>query len=286
MSGGLLSAERIGFSYNHTKIFWDISFSVNKGQVFCLLGPNGCGKTTLLDCLLGVQQLQTGRILISGEPISGFPIGRLARFISYVPQNHERTFPYTVLEIVMMGRAAYTGLFSAPKTADGRIAESALEIVGIAHLKKRPYTRLSGGEGQLVMIARALAQNTPLVLMDEPTAHLDFKNELMVLETMARLVRERGISIIMATHFPNHAFFFENNAVSTMIAMLKDTRFIETGAPEKVLRPERLKTLYGVEAGIISYHNGADRPGKQVIPIRTIEEGAQPGNPSLSKGLQ
>ncbi len=170
----------------------------------------------------------------------------------------------------MMGRAAYTGLFSSPKRADRRIAESAIDTVGIAHLKTRPYTRLSGGEGQLVMIARALAQNAPLVIMDEPTAHLDFKNELIVLETIARLVREKGISVVMATHFPNHAFFFENNVIPTVVAMLKDAGFIETGPPESVLQEDKIKALYSIQAGIITYNNGTGKPGKQVIPIRTI----------------
>lgn len=266
----LLSVEQVGFSYGQQQILSDISFSVDKGEAFCLLGPNGCGKTTLLDCIFGFQKLKSGHIIISGESISETAPGNLARSISYVPQSHERTFPYTVLEIVMMGRAAYTGLFSAPKRADRRIAESAIDTVGISHLKTRPYTRLSGGEGQLVMIARALAQNTPLVIMDEPTAHLDFKNELIVLETIARLVREKGISVIVATHFPNHCFFFENNAIPTMVAMLKDTRFIETGPPENVLQEDKIKALYGIQADIITYSNGNDRPGKQVIPIRTI----------------
>ncbi|MDX9786108.1 MAG: ABC transporter ATP-binding protein [Desulfobacterales bacterium] len=270
----LLSVEHVGFSYDRQQILQDISFNVEKGEVFCLLGPNGCGKTTLIDCILGVQRFKSGRIRVSGESIVGIPPGTLARSISYVPQCHERTFPYTVLEIVMMGRAAYTGLFSGPKLADRRIAELALESIGIAHLKTRPYTRLSGGEGQLVMIARAIAQSAPLVIMDEPTAHLDYKNELMVLENIAGLVRERGISVIMATHFPNHAFFFENNAISTTVAMLKDTRFIEIGAPETVLRAKEIKTLYGIQADIITYWNGSDRPGKQVIPIRTLRQGA------------
>ncbi|MBU1055258.1 MAG: ABC transporter ATP-binding protein [Proteobacteria bacterium] len=270
MVSPLLSVEQVGFSYGHQQILSDISFSVDKGEVFCLLGPNGCGKTTLLDCILGFQRLKSGSIIVSGKSISEITPGNLARLISYIPQSHERTFPYTVLEIVMMGRAAYTGLFSAPNRMDRRISESALDTVGISHLKTRPYTRLSGGEGQLVMIARALAQNAPLVIMDEPTAHLDFKNELTVLETIARLVQDKGISVIMATHFPNHSFFFENNDIPINVAMLKDTRFIETGPPAKVLHEDKIETLYGIQADIIKYTNGTDRARKQVIPIRTV----------------
>jgi iron complex transport system ATP-binding protein len=266
----LVEINGIGFSYGENEILSDISFGVDKGVVFLLLGPNGCGKTTLLDCILGTLPLKVGGIAVNGQSTSRFRQGKLARFISYVPQHHESGFPYTVLQMVMMGRAAYTGLFSAPKAADRAIAKAAIDTVGISHLTERPYTRLSGGEGQLVLIARALAQNTPLIIMDEPTAHLDFKNELLVLETIARLVKERGLSVIMATHFPNHAFFFENNAVPTVVGLLKNGRFLEKGPPETVLRPESIKKLYGIHAEIISFQTGRQGGRKQVVPIRTV----------------
>jgi iron complex transport system ATP-binding protein len=266
----LVEIDNIEFSHGENKILRDISFAVETGEVFLLLGPNGSGKTTLLDCILGALPLNAGRISLNGSITSSFRPGTLARFISYVPQRHESGFPYTVFQMVTMGRAAYTGLFSSPTSADRDIAEAAIDAVGITHLKKRPYTRLSGGEGQLVLMARALAQNTPIILMDEPTAHLDFKNELLVLETIARLVNERQLSVIMATHFPNHAFFFENNAVPITVALLEKGRLIAKGSPEKVLREDLIGRVYGVHAEIISCQTGGQNGRKQVVPIRTI----------------
>ncbi len=266
----LIRVEGVGFSYGQKPILKDIGFRVEKAEVLCLLGPNGCGKTTLLDCILGLHPLQSGRITLNGVSTAGIRPATLAKSVSYVPQGHERTFPYRVMEIVMMGRAAYTGLFSGPKLADEKIAEESLALVGIGHLRDRPYTRLSGGEGQLVLIARALAQRTPVVVMDEPTAHLDFKNELLVLETIGRLVRERNIAVVMATHFPNHAFFFENSGVRTRVAMLKEARILEIGEPGRVLREDLIETLYGIEASIVSLDGGASTSRKQVIPIRTV----------------
>lgn len=265
----LVSVRDVSFSYGNDLILKNIGFCVENSQVFCLLGPNGCGKTTLLDCILGTLRIKTGRISINEKTTDGMVPRELAKLISYVPQGHERTFPYRVLEVVMMGRAAYTGMFSAPNLADREIAEAALKSVGIFHLRKRAYTRLSGGEGQLVLIARALTQDSPVIIMDEPTAHLDFRNELVVLETIARLVKEKGISVIMATHFPNHAFFFENNEVPVTVAMLKGGRFVESGLPGDVLQEAQIKNLYDIEAGIVSYGRGVDKPRKQVIPLRS-----------------
>lgn len=266
----IVVVHNVSFSYGNEQILNNVKFCVEKSQVFCLLGPNGCGKTTLLDCILGTLRLKKGRIMVKGKNIKDMTPGVLAKRISYVPQGHERAFPYRVLEVVMMGRAAYTGLFSAPNLSDRKIAEAALKSVGIYHLKERPYTRLSGGEGQLVLIARALTQNSPVIIMDEPTSHLDFKNELVVLETIARLVKEQGKTVIMATHFPNHAFFFENDNVPTTVAMLKAGRFIESGPPGNVLQERLIRKLYGIEAGIVSYDAGTDRLRKQVVPLRTI----------------
>lgn len=265
----LVAVRDVSFSYGNDLILENIGFRVENSQVFCLLGPNGCGKTTLLDCILGTLRIKTGRISVNGTTTNGLTPRMLAKLISYVPQGHERTFPYRVLEVVMMGRAAYTGMFSAPNLADREIAEAALKTVGIFHLRKRAYTRLSGGEGQLVLIARALTQDSPVIVMDEPTAHLDFRNELVVLETIARLVKEKGISVIMATHFPNHAFFFENDDVPVTVAMLKGGRFVETGLPGEVLQEPQIKKLYAIEAGVVSYDRGVDKPGKQVIPLRS-----------------
>jgi iron complex transport system ATP-binding protein len=224
------------FSYGNGNIFSQINFDVGKGEIFCLLGPNGCGKTTLLGCVLGFLKLNDGKINFAGRDIKKFKAGTLARFMSYVPQRHDRTFPYSVLEMTTMGRAAYTGLFSSPNEEDVHIAEESLKKVGILHLKDRPYTQLSGGEGQLVLIARALAQQTGVIIMDEPAAHLDFRHELILLETIQNLVSKGNISVIMASHFPNDVFHLGNNHKNTRIAMMSGGQLAAVGRPDDVLR--------------------------------------------------
>lgn len=265
----LIEIRNAAFSYGAQSIFKDISFSVTPGEIFCLLGPNGCGKTTLLDCILGFHPLNAGSIHVAGKDTRSYGHGKIARHLAYVPQRHERTFPYTVRQIVTMGRAAYLGMFEAPSEEDRRLADKALDRIGIRHLGDRPYTHLSGGETQLVMIARALVQQTPVVIMDEPTAHLDFRYELQIMEVITELVRADHLSIVMATHFPNHAFYFQNNGVSTTVALLHQGGLLAVGPPEATLDEERLKTLYGVNASVISLNTEDGTSMKHIIALRT-----------------
>ncbi len=177
---------------------------------------------------------------------------------------------YTVLDIVKMGRASHTGLFSIPSRADTLLAKVVLRDMGIESLQDRPYTQLSGGESQLVLIARALVQQTPIIIMDEPTVHLDFRHELKILETMVRLVRKNGITVLMATHFPNHALYFQNNGVRTTVAMLSEKKFLDVGTPDEVVSSDHLSKLYGVETCVVNYPCG-NGMHKQVIPISTLD---------------
>ena len=265
----LISVSDASFSYGTRSIFDDISCSVEPGEIFCLLGPNGCGKTTLLDCMLGFHRLRSGRIQIMGKNSLEFRPGRIARSIAYVPQKHESTFPYTVRQIVTMGRAAYLGLFEAPSKADQCMADEALERIGIQHLSNQPYTLLSGGETQLVMIARALVQKTPVMILDEPTAHLDFRYELVIMEIIKELVKDTGLAIIMATHFPNHGFYFQNSGVRTSIALLNEGGFLAVGPPESVLDEERLRRVYGVNTRVISLPTEGGSIMKHIVPLST-----------------
>lgn len=265
----LLEVKNLSFGYNNSDVLKDISFQVKKGEIFFLLGPNGCGKTTLLDCILGLLKLRQGSIQLQGTELNTSRPEIIARQVAYVPQSHEKTFPYTVKDIVLMGRAAYIGLFRSPSTEDLLIVEEALAKVGILHLKNRRYTQLSGGEGQLVMIARALAQKTSLIVMDEPTAHLDFKHELVIMETIVELVRETGLAILMATHFPNHAFYFENSNIATRVALMNNHRFLTAGRPAEILSEDNLRTIYSVNTRVVSYAIDAQHELKQVIPIST-----------------
>lgn len=252
-------------------VFSGISFQLGKGEVLCLLGPNGCGKTTLLDCILGINRLKSGRILLNDRDAASFAPGQIARHIAYVPQVHTHTFPYRVIDVVTMGRAVYIGRFSSPSRSDVRIAEEMLEAVGLTHLRNRPYTQLSGGEVRLVMIARALAQKTPVIVMDEPTAHLDFKHEMMVLEKIAELVRSRGLSILMATHFPNHAFYFENNNVPTRAALMYNRSIQEVGPPSQVITENNIRSVYCVNTRMIDCRIDSKHWLKQLVPVNTLK---------------
>ena len=170
-----------GFCYGTHRVFERVALSVPEATVCCLLGANGCGKSTLIDCVLGLHRLQEGQVAIRDKNVADYRQADLAKVVAYVPQAHQKTFPYTVRQIVLMGRTAHLAALAAPSGEDGRLAEEALRQVGIPHLADRPYTRISGGEMQLVALARALAQDTPVIVMDEPTAHLDYRNELIFL---------------------------------------------------------------------------------------------------------
>lgn len=265
----LVTVREASFAYGAKPVFDRISFSVDKGEIFCLIGPNGCGKTTLLDCILGLHHFHSGTLELTGRQASRLKPGKIARIMAYVPQVHERTFPYTAKEIVIMGRTAHLGFFQSPSRQDAQLADEALERIGIPHLSRRPYTQLSGGEIQLVMIARALVQQTPIIIMDEPTAHLDFRYELVIMETISALIKEKSLCVIMATHFPNHAFYFQSKEIKTSIALFHNGSFLAVGDPESVIDKAKLETLYGVTADVISLTNSEGRAMKHIIPLNT-----------------
>lgn len=265
----LLEVKNLSFAYDKRNILQDISFQLKNGEILFLLGPNGCGKTTLLDCVLGYLKPRQGNIYLNGRNMKSIKAERIARQLAYVPQSHEKTFPYTVMNIVLMGRASYIRAFAAPSSQDTDIAKEMLDLLGIYHLKDRPYTHLSGGEAQLVMIARALVQKTDLIVMDEPTAHLDFKHEMVIMETIVDLVKKTGITILMASHFPNHAFYFENNELHCRVALMDDCRILDLGTPTEVLSENNLRKTYNINARIVSCVLDETHQVNQIIPIST-----------------
>lgn len=246
--------------YGTKEIVGEITMEVQSGKVLCLLGPNGAGKTTFFKTILGFLSLMKGEITLNGRDISGFSPVELARVIGYVPQSHTPPFPYPVLEVVTMGRTAHLGLFAVPSRSDREIALEALATLNIAYLKDKPYTEISGGERQLVLIARAITQEPRILIMDEPTSNLDFGNQVRVLGRIHHLV-QRGLGVIMTTHFPNHAFL-----AADQVAVMKEGRIYKTGSPDKVITEEILREVYGVGVKIASIHrNGADI--KACIPL-------------------
>lgn len=266
-----IQVNNASFSYGDKLIFSGINFNVKQGEVFCILGPNGCGKTTLLDCILGLLKLNEGNIFIDEDDLINVKSNKIAEKMAYVPQIHQKSFPYTVKEIVLMGRAYKTTFFSSPTNEDKDIAWEAMKKVGIIHLADTPYTQISGGECQLVMIARALAQQPKIIIMDEPTSHLDFKNEIVLLETVVDLVTENNISIVMATHFPNHAYYFENNHVPTTLGLMNNGIFEQVGSPSKVLSESNIQKIYQINSKILNYDVDEYTSVRQIIPLSIVK---------------
>jgi iron complex transport system ATP-binding protein len=215
-----LAAHALVFGYPGKTIGRDVDIELAAGEVLCLLGPNGGGKTTLFKTLLGLLKKQGGSITLNGADITRWSRQRLARVIAYVPQASAGYFPYTVIDTVLMGRTARIGLFATPSRHDRAIAEAALARVRLADFADSIFTRLSGGQRQLVLIARALAQEPKILVMDEPTASLDFGNQVLVLNHVRELARQ-GIGIILSTHDPDHAF-----ACADRVALLHEGRLI------------------------------------------------------------
>jgi iron complex transport system ATP-binding protein len=240
----MLAVESLGFGYHGRAVGRDVSFALEPGEVACLLGPNGSGKTTLFKTLLGLVPRQAGRVTLGGEDIAGWPRRRMAQRIGYVPQSHGAIFPFTVRQIVLMGRTARIAPFALPGRADHAAAEAALASLGIAHLADRILTEISGGERQLALLARALAQEPEVLVMDEPTASLDFGNQVRVLERINGLARS-GLAVVLSTHDPDHAFLCGDRAI-----LMHGGRVVASGRPEEVVTAANLKLLYGVDVAV------------------------------------
>ena len=241
-----------------------ISLRAAPGEVVTVLGPNGSGKTTLFQCLLGIRKPREGAVLIGGKSICGMTRPEIARMVAVVPQDHEPPFPYLALDVVLMGRAAHLGLFFAPSGKDRDIARRAMATMGIEALAHRPYTRISGGERQLVLIARCLAQQAPVMLLDEPTAHLDFRNQVEVLAQVKSIAKENGLVAVLNLHDPNMALLF-----SDRVLLLKKGACIGEGRPGEVVTGENLLALYGLEVEFLS--GNGHRVVCPKMPMKTRE---------------
>lgn len=246
----MLTIKDIHFTYGDFPVLSGISFSVGEGELCGLFGPNGCGKTTLFKCCLRFLHPHKGTVDIAGEDIANHSTGDLARLIAYVPQEHKPPFPYLVREVVLMGRTPHLGGFFGVKRHDKEIALDALDTLGISDLADRPYNHLSGGQRQMVLMARAIAQDTVVLFLDEPTSALDFKNQLRIWQIM-REIAEDGKTILACSHDPNHVSWFCDRVVvvdsGRVLAEGDPTSVISEGILDIICRDACVRTLDGVQ---------------------------------------
>ncbi len=248
-----LSAVDLTIGYGRglgASVMTGISLEINQGEVFCLLGPNACGKTTLFRTLLGLLPPLAGTVRLEGSRLSELSRAAIARRIAYVPQGHAPAFPYSVLDVVLMGRAAHLGMFSQPGRADRQLATAALENLGIGSLAPADYSRLSGGQRQLVLIARALAGEAAFMIMDEPTAGLDYGNQSLVLDRIRALARS-GIGVLLSSHDPDHVL-----AVGDRAALLSGGAVLRQGPVTEVMDSVTLGKVYGMRVDVITLPDG------------------------------
>jgi len=241
-----LKGRDLSIGYRDRVVGRKLDVELVPGQVLALLGPNGGGKTTLLKTLLGLIPPLAGEVRVNGQALQHLSVRDRARLIGYVPQVHVGAFAFTVEDIVLMGRTAHRSLFAGPSRSDYEIAHSAIGRLGIEHLARRPYTMISGGERQLAMIARTLAQRAPIILLDEPTANLDFGNQGKVMREIRGLA-EGGLAIALSTHDPNQAL---HNADRAML--IKDGSCFAGGPCREVLTQSNLRNLYGTEVAALT----------------------------------
>ena len=246
----MIRVDDLCFSYGERQTLRNVSFSAEKGDFLAVLGPNGAGKSTLFRCMLGLLKGYSGSIRVDDRDIRNLSRRELAGCMSYIPQNHGTAFAYSVLDTVLMGTTHELGTFGSPKAAQIRRAKDALARVGISGLEERMFNRLSGGEQQLVMIARALSQQADLLLMDEPTASLDYGNREKILALLKDLT-EQGYAVIFSTHDPQHALAYSNKVLA-----LRDGCVKAFGKTEDVLSAELLRSLYGIPAVIVDTKYG------------------------------
>ena len=245
----MIEFDHVSFRYARGgDVFRDHSFHLKHGGILAILGPNGRGKTTLLKCILGLLDPSDGRVKVDGET-------------GYVPQQASTLFSYTVLDMVVMGRTRHIGLFSSARREDYRIAEEALQTVGVGGLAERTFMELSGGERQLVLLARAVASDCSLLVLDEPTSALDYRNQRKVLHALERLTRQREITVVFTTHSPNHAAYLADH-----VLLMQSPDHYRFGKIDEVMTEANLEELYGIEVRNLEYDYSGGR-GRAIVPV-------------------
>lgn len=264
MAAPLLEVEglRCGYGKRHfTEIVHGASFTADAGEFVCVVGANGCGKTTMLKTVMGLLPAVGGSVRIGGEDALRMGERERAKRFAYIPQAHTPPFPFIVADVVLLGRTPYVSGIARVTRRDRTIAYKALELLGITEFAKRPYTQLSGGQQQLVLIARALVQQSDILIMDEPTASLDFGNQQLVLSRMRTLARI-GKAVVMVTHDPDHALL-----CATRVVMMEEGRTIGDGLPEECITTESLRRLYGAQAEVVDATLSSGERERVCVPL-------------------
>lgn len=259
-----LTVENVTGGYGSRTVIHGVSFTLQPGEVVCLLGANGCGKTTLFKMILRLLLPKQGCVRLGNEDIAGWSRQRLAQTLAYVPQMHAPPFAFAVRDIVLMARAAHLPAFASPGKKDRRIADQALDTLGILHLATARYTEISGGERQLALIARALAQQAEWLIFDEPAASLDLGNQIKVLRAVGELAKA-GLGVLMTTHVPDHAFLY-----ASRVALMGEGHLLALDTPDIALTETTLNKAYGVPLHVVEV---GEQPGiKMVVPNRIWEK--------------
>jgi iron complex transport system ATP-binding protein len=234
----MLTVRNLRFSYGSLAVLQGVSLEARSGEVCGLFGPNGCGKTTLFRCCLGLLAAHAETLTVDGRDVASLPPSERARLMAYVPQEHKPPFSLLVRDVVMLGRTPYLGLLGRATADDWRIVHDTLDWIGLGDLAARPYDRMSGGQRQLVLIARAVAQRTPVILLDEPASGLDFHNQIRIWGVL-RSLAEAGAAVFCCSHDPNHVAWFCDRVV-----VMKSGAVIAAGAPAEALQAPMLEQLY------------------------------------------
>ena len=258
----LLEIQDVRGGYGRGDIVKGVSCRADAGEVLCLVGPNGCGKTTLFRLILGSLPITAGSVRIDGKDTQSLSPRELANLIAYIPQYHTPIFSYTVLDVVIMGRASHFSAFETPKAVDREAAFEALEKVNALHLANKKYTALSGGQRQLILIARAICQSAKVFVMDEPAANLDYANQQLLMEVIGDLAA-KGYCIVLSTHSPE-----QPASVGSKVLLMKEGKVAGFGPPRQVITPETLQAVYDIEMDVVTVRDryGAERT--ICLPVR------------------